>query len=236
MSEQSLDVSPGPTATTVRTADGQVLDVPPGWALLPPGDAGLTRRVKRAGPAWTVREKRGRKSFSRGVWAPREHIEQAQGDLDRERATPSYQRKLAAARARRASAEVEYAEEFREAVFDFLDFHHRHAELGVALATAIAQHATPVGSGTVARTKRIPVERRAEAATIAWLRHQTTAYDSMSIPRIKGMRREVRRLLAERARALLTRYRRGEAVAPVECLLRRGLQRASSTPGSSSDS
>eukprot|EP01035_Chromulina_nebulosa_P056444 gene56444-77358_t len=59
-----------------------------------------------------------------------------------------------------------------------------------------AAHATPVGSGTVARTKRIPIEQRAEAATIAWMRHQTTGYDSMTIPREKGLRREVRRMLA----------------------------------------
>lgn len=30
--------------------------------------------------------------------------------------------------------------------------------------TAITDHAVPVGSGTVARTQRIPIERRAEAA------------------------------------------------------------------------
>lgn len=54
-------------------------------------------------------------------------------------------------------------------------------------------HAVPVGSGTVARTQLIPLEQRAEAAVIAWMRHQTTAYDRMSIARIKGERREVRR-------------------------------------------
>jgi len=43
-------------------------------------------------------------------------------------------------------------------------------------------HATPVGSGTVARTKRIPVEQRAEAAVIARMRHQTTGHDSMPTP------------------------------------------------------
>ena len=47
---------------------------------------------------------------------------------------------------------------------------------------------------------------------IAWLRHQTTAYDSMKIPRIKGKRREVRRMLAQRSQELLDLYRRGEAV------------------------
>lgn len=80
-----------------------------------------------------------------------------------------------------------------------------------------------VGSGTVARTRRIPVEQRAEAATIAWLRHQTTAYESMHIPRVKGMRREVRRMLAARSRELLDVYRRGEHVDPARCLLERGL-------------
>jgi hypothetical protein len=34
----------------------------------------------------------------------------------------------------------------------------------------------------------------------------------MKIPRVKGMRREVRRMLAERSRKLLSRYRRGEAL------------------------
>ena len=78
------------------------------------------------------------------------------------------------------------------------------------MARAVTDHATPVGSGTVARTKRIPVEQRAEAAVIAWMRHQTTGYDGLKIPRIKGKRRQVRRLLAERSNELLERYRRGE--------------------------
>ena len=70
MPEDAQLVSPGPSERTVRTAAGEVLTVPDGWELLPPGDAGLTRRVKAAGPTWTVQEKRGRKKFSRGVWAP----------------------------------------------------------------------------------------------------------------------------------------------------------------------
>ena len=92
----------------------------------------------------------------------------------------------------------------------FLRFEPSHQALAEQLATAVTAHATPVGSGTVARTKRIPIERRAEAAVIAWMRHQTTGYDSMKIPRVKGQRREVRRMLAERSRELLRGYRRGE--------------------------
>jgi hypothetical protein len=53
--------------------------------------------------------------------------------------------------------------------------------------------------------------KRAEAEVIAWLRHQTTAYDPMAIPKLKGKRREVRRMLAQRSKDLLARYRRGEA-------------------------
>ncbi len=94
----------------------------------------------------------------------------------------------------------------------FLAFHPKYADLADRLARAVTGHATPVGSGTVARTKRIPVGMRAEAAVIAWMRHQTTGYDGMMIPRVKGKRREVRRTLAWRSQDLLERYRRGEPV------------------------
>jgi hypothetical protein len=49
--------TPGPTPNTVRAADGTVLTAPEGWALLSPGDAGLTRRVKAAGDFWVIQEK-----------------------------------------------------------------------------------------------------------------------------------------------------------------------------------
>ena len=201
---------PGPTAGTVRTANGQVLAAPAGWVLLPPGDAGLTRRVKAAGDHWVVAEKLGRRVFSRGIWAAAATIARIRAELDAERATVGYAKKQAAAARRRDSTQADYVEDFTAAVLAFLDFHARHADLGRALAHAVADHATPVGSGTVARTKRIPVERRAEAAVIAWMRHQTTAYDLMPIPRVKGKRREVRRMLAQRSKDLLVRYRQGE--------------------------
>jgi hypothetical protein len=94
----------------------------------------------------------------------------------------------------------------------------------------VTDHATPVGSGTVARTKRIPVEQRAEAAVIAWMRHSTTSYDSLVIPRVKGKRREVRRMLAQRSKELLARYRGGEPVTD-GCPLKRVLV----TPPSTAD-
>src|SRR5262245_44760994 len=111
--------TPGPTPDTVRTPDGQILSVPEGWVLLPPGDPALTRRVKAAGEHWVVQEKKGRKLFSRGVW-------------------------------------------------------------------------------------------------------DTTGYDDMVIPRVKGKRREVRRVLAARSKELLSRYRIGEPV-PEGCPLKKAL-------------
>jgi len=198
--------------------------VPAGWVLLPPGDAGLTGRVKKAGPSWTVQEKRGRKLFSRGVWAPAATIESIRQALTLERQDPAYARKLETGRRKRVVEQAQYEEDFVQAVLSFLHFAPRHADLAKGLAQAIADHAVPVGSGTVARTKRIPIEQRAEAATIAWLRHATTGYDNMQISRVKGMRREVRRLLAERSRQLLVRYRRGEPIPPEGCVLARGLR------------
>ena len=203
--------TPGPTPNTVRTASGQVLTVPEKWILLPPGDAALTRRVKAAGDHWVVQEKKGRKVFSRGAWAPAATIERIQKELAAERSTESYSKKRQADAKRRDKAQADYVEDFIGAVVAFLAFHPAHSGLADRLARVVADHATPVGSGTVARTKRIPVEQRAEAAVIAWMRHQTTAYDSMPIPRIKGKRREVRRMLAQRSKELLARYRREEA-------------------------
>lgn len=211
---------PGPASNTVRTASGQVLTLPEGWILLQPGDAALTRRVKAAGDHWIVQEKKGRKIFSRGVWAPSATIERIRADLEVERSTETFAKRKATDDKRREMAQADYVEDFTEAVVNFLNFHPIHADLGQRLAKIVADHATPVGSGTVARTKRIPVEKRAEAAVIAWMRHQTTAYESMVIPRVKGKRREVRRMLAQRSKELLHRYRRGEPILEVCPLVR----------------
>jgi hypothetical protein len=226
----SILCSPTPNPRQVRTADGALLTAPADWALLPPGDAGLTRRVKAAGPSWQVQEKRGRKIFSRGLWAPQAHIEKARADLQAERATPQYARKMASAAARRDREQSEYVLEFANAVLDFLRFAPSHAELAKRVAVRVSEHATPVGSGTVARTERIPVAARAEAAVVAWMRHQTTAYDHMDIPRIQGARREVRRELAEISRALLDLHRRDAPHAAAGCPLCKAVARPQTPP------
>ncbi len=188
--------------------DGTRCSPPDGWACLPPGDAGLTRRVKLAGPSWSVIEKRGRKAFSKGLWAPRENIESERAAIEAERSTEAYAKKRQADVARRERTQADYVVTFEAEVEGFLRFSPKWAELGRAMAKQVAAHATPVGSGTVARTKRISVAERAEAAVIAWMRHQTTAYDQMKIPRIAGKRREVRRELASISRGVLDLHRR----------------------------
>ena len=223
MPNETRTVSPGPSERAVRLESGEVVEVPAGWELLPPGDAGLTRRVKASGPTWTVKEKKGRRTFSRGVWADAERIASAKSKLDAERSTVSYQKRRAADASRREAKQEAYVDEFFAAVVQFLDFDVAHEGLAERLAKAVTTHATPVGSGTVARTQRIPVQQRAESAVIAWMRHQTTAYDHMKIQRIKGQRREVRRQLAAQSRKLLEKYRRGAVVDPASCPLQQAI-------------
>jgi hypothetical protein len=191
--------------------------------LLPPGDAALTRRIKATGNFWAVVEKKGRKLFSQGVWADKATIAALATQLETERGSETFAKKRAADTRRREKAQGEYVEDFQAAVVNFLAFHDSFAEAADRLAQAVTQHATPVGSGTVARTQRIPIEQRAEAAVIAWMRHQTTGYDEMVIPRVKGKRREVRRMLAARSKELLSRYRRGEPAA-LDCPLQATLE------------
>ena len=90
MPDQTRTVTPGSVEGSVRTEDGKELPVPEGWVLLPPGDAGWTRRVKAGGPTWTVKEKKGRRTFSRGVWAPQERVEETKRALDAERSSEAY--------------------------------------------------------------------------------------------------------------------------------------------------
>ena len=207
MPEFNRVVRPGRTARTVLPESGETLVPPEHWELLPPGDAALTRRVKEMGPVWLVQVKKGRRLMSRGIWADAGHIARALLEIEGKRATPEYARKRETDLARRQRQHEAYVEEFYLATLHFLDFHPRYRHLAEDLARRVTEHATPVGSGTVARTERIPLADRVKAAVIAWMRHQTTAYDSMKIARIRGRRREVRRHLADRSSEILAAYR-----------------------------
>ncbi len=226
----SLVLAPTADPRVFVAPDGSRLSPPDGWVCLPPGDAALTRRVKQVGPSWAVLEKRGRKVFSKGLWAPRENVEAVKTAIGAERSTVSYAKKRTADVARRERTQVEYVVTFEKEVVTFLRFSTEWLELGRVMAKKVAAHATPVGSGTVARTKRISVAERAEAAVIAWMRHQTTAYDRLVIPRVKGKRREVRRELAQISRGILDLHRRDVPHAIRVCPLCDAIVRAVAPP------
>jgi hypothetical protein len=226
---ESREVRPGPGPRQVLNEYGIVEPVSTRWELLPPGDAALSRRIKLDGPSLSVVEMKGRKRFSRGIWAPSDRIAALRNELESERQCPSYQKRIDAGRRRRANVQDAYAGDFREAVRLYLNFDVAYETHAASLADLVSAHAVPVGSGTVARTVRIPIEERAAAATIAWMRHQTTAYDHMEIQRAKGRRREVRRMLAQRSAQLLAQYRTGSPVDLANCPLHAALRRAAET-------
>jgi hypothetical protein len=179
--------------------------------------------VKSKGVSWLVQVKKGRRLISKGIWTEAAFIKEATDEIERKRSTPQYQKRRAADHSRKEKKHKEYENDFQQAVLSFLAFDARYQKEALKLAVSVTELATPVGSGTVARTTRIPVEERARAAVIAWLRHQTTSYDAMKIARVKGRRREVRRMLADRSLQLLESYRTG-ADLEVPCPLQRALQ------------
>ncbi|MBU0483232.1 MAG: DUF2293 domain-containing protein [Proteobacteria bacterium] len=215
-------VQPGRSKDHVLSESGEHLTPPADWAFLPAGDAAITRRVKAKGESWIVQIRKGRRLISKGIWAKEADILSAKFETEDKRSTPEYDRKRKNDLARREARQEAYVGEFCAAVISFLNFHPRYQNEAKLLAIKITAHATPVGSGTVARTKLLPIARRAEAAVIAWMRHQTTAYEKMSIAPIKGRRREIRRQLAVKSVALLHAYRQGQEIAE-NCPLKKSL-------------
>lgn len=207
--EESRTVKPANSERTVITESGEQLTVPADWDLLPPGDGPLTRLVKAKGPTWLVQVRKGRRFISKGIWANAENIEAARCEIAAKRSAPDYARRRKQDAARREKKHQEYVRTFYGEVLRFLDFHPLYSVQAETLARLVTELSTPIGSGTVARTERISISERAARAVIAWLRHQTTNYDRMTIARVKGKRREVRRALAVRSADLLRVYREG---------------------------
>ena len=143
--------TPGPRPNSVRAADGTMLTPPADWVLLPPGDAALTRRVKAAGEHWVVQEKKGRKIFSRGVWAAVGTIDAIRAELQTERATDEYAKRKQSDARRRENVQAEYVEDFYAAVVKFLAFHPAYADFAARPdAQAVAGHMT------LSRSQRAP--------------------------------------------------------------------------------
>ncbi len=213
MKHDSRIVKPGLNGSLIDE-NGKNVTPPDGWVFLPAGDAAVTGKVTASSPYWKVQVKMGRRIISKGIWASEEIIRQVKQEVEALRSTESYKKKLEQGRQRRSRRQSEYETEFFLEVCSFLDFAPEYRDLERRIAQAVTAHAVPVGSGTVARTAMIPVSERAAKAVIAWMRHQTTAYDSMKIPKVKGMRRETRRMLADHSAKLLQAYRDGIGIPP----------------------
>jgi len=211
---------------SLKDKAGKVFTVPAGWENLPAGDASITRKLKSLGPTWTVQEKKGRKTFSHGVWAPREHIQQAKALVEAQRKDPKHQKKLAQAKVRREAKEEVFGEDFQQAIINFLNFDKKHQALVETLAVLVKEHAVPVGSGTVARSSSVSLDDKAALAVMAWMRHQTSNYDTTSVPRIKGARRELRRKIAKQSERILAKYRTGIEIELSACPLFRAVNKA----------
>lgn len=224
MQEIKCNVTQGPGGYLINEK-GERLTPPKDWEFLPAGDAGITRKVTSAGKYWRVQFRKGRRIMSKGIWAPSVIIEKARKEMQTTRLTDDYKKRKIYESERRQKKQDTYELEFCNAVEDFLNFHSIHKNTQKLMANAITAHAIPVGSGTVARTSMIPLEERAAKAVIAWMRHQTTAYENLTIQRIKGERRAVRRQLAQQSVALLEKYRRGESI-PDHCPLQKALKKS----------
>ena len=216
-------VNPGKNGVLIGEK-GEIVVPPASWSFLPAGDAGITRKVTAKGLFWRVEVKMGRRTISQGIWAPSVTIIQAQDDVNASRLTDEYKKKRVSEIARRGKKQEKYDAEFCKAVEDYLGFHAIYKGLEQKLARAVTVHAILVGSGTVARTQTIPIEERAAHAVIAWMRHQTTAYENTNIARIKGERRAVRRMFAQQSVALLANYRMGKDIAE-HCPLQKAMSK-----------
>ena len=223
MESDNRIVKPGKNGNLIGEK-GEILVPPTSWAFLPAGVAGITRKVTAKGVFWRVEVKIGRRTISQGIWAPATTITQAQDEVNAVRLTDEYKKKRVVEIKRREKKQVQYDLAFCKAVEDYLGFHSSFKEMEKKLARAVTIHAIPVGSGTVARTRMIPIEERAAHAVIAWMRHQTTAYDNLKIARIKGERRAVRREFAQESVAILANYRQGRGIA-ANCPLQKAIHK-----------
>ena len=235
MPKENRTVRPGRVAGTVLTETGEQLVVPSDWELLPPGDGPLTKLVKAKGPTWGVQVKVGRRLMSRGIWASKIDILAAVAEVEAKRTAPGYERQQQRRQLTKDTKHQAYVVQFQGEVVSFLGFHPHYAMLADVLADKVTSLATPVGSGTVARTERIPLADRARAAVIAWLRHQATDYERMTIARVKGRRRQVRRQLAGESLELLIPYRQGKDLPP-DCPLFRVIGSKNDSPVTLSES
>lgn len=150
-----------------------------GWELLESGDALLTRRVKGRGKYWEYFHELKTKAYNKklGIFAPANIIEEEHRKISYERRTKEYEQRLQRSRKSRENKEAKYSKEFAEACFQFLDFVPEYEDLAWQIARGAASVASDVGSGRVGRTAKLSLEKKAQLAVRAFIRHNFTNYD-----------------------------------------------------------
>jgi hypothetical protein len=153
------------------------IEIPPGWELLPSGDAFLTRTVKAAGAYWLSWQPRSRHRQHRrllGLWAPSRVIAEARARAEETAARRAAKRVLGAQSRQRQ--EARYRDELEDAIVRFLAFAPAHQGLEQRIAKETAAHAAVVGSGRVGRTRKLTLDDRAALSVRAYIRHRFTSY------------------------------------------------------------
>lgn len=152
---------------------------PAEWEFLPPGDAYLTRTVKRLGPHWVVLKRGKGYTATVGVLAPAANVQEARRLAEETKARRESTRERS--QQRREQKERSYRERFAEAVLRYLDFASGHGKLAKEIAEGAAERATEVGSGRVGRTAKLALEEKAELAARAYVRHRHTGFEERLI-------------------------------------------------------
>ncbi|HPD29154.1 MAG TPA: DUF2293 domain-containing protein [Phycisphaerae bacterium] len=188
-----------------------LLWVPKDWEYLAPGDAFVTRFVKR-GPHWALRGRFNRKKGYRrklGIYAPSATIREAQAAAERTEAARKEQRAKAAVV--REKAEDRYRREFEQACIEFLNFSKRYAKLAARIARETTDRACQKYSGRVGRTQKLDLATKAALAVRACIRHKYTGYEDkvppFPDPLLEDEYRTARQMAHEDVDAFLERHR-----------------------------
>ena len=151
------------------------LPLPSGWVFVPPGNAFLTREVKRQGPHWVLLKRRRKYTETLGILCPGTALSEGERREEETRAARAKARERAEVQRRRV--EERYRQSFEAACLRYLDFAPRFLASARTIARETALHATVKQSGRVGRTSRLSLEEKARRAVRAHLRHRYTSYE-----------------------------------------------------------
>lgn len=163
------------------TKEYGVVELPKDWQFLPSGDNFLTRSVRKLGPYWIEMKKV--KSYGHsiaiGTWAPKQSILKAQQLAEETKEARAEKRKKG--RVYRERKEEKYKQTLKEAIVRYLNFAPEYKNLAEKIAAGASSTAAEKGSGRVGRTSLLSLEKKAELAANAYIRHRHTTYEEQLV-------------------------------------------------------